>query len=427
MRSSLVLAWFISLGTSVLTDPLPVSKTNLVEKSADFAWDRHSLETGIALALSGGGFRAMLFHAGSLMRLNELGILARVARISSVSGGAIAAGYLARIWSRLDEPDARGAFGQFKQKYVEPLFAFSRETLDVVDILIGLLPWTSAADQLAGSYNEKLFHGMTLQDLPSQPQFIFCATNLQTGVNFRFSKFYAGDYVIGRFPNPNVSMSTAIAASSAFPPFFSPLELALPAGSFTDWSDQIEEIHGSVDLTRFREKVSLADGGVYDNHGLEPVVKRYMTLLVSDGGARFSRTPNVGSDPIRQLQHVFDVTDHQVRSLRRRDLIGRFKAAREANLQENQIDGHARFGAYWGIDTDPAKVAPPGALPCTMANARTLAGLPTTLSDLGAKPSKQLVNWGYAISDRCIRTHCNIAETGKREKPAWPYPDVALG
>jgi NTE family protein len=410
-----------------VTDPLPVSKSNLAEKSAAFTWEGHSLEPGIALALSGGGFRAMLFHAGSLMRLNELGILAKVARISSVSGGSIASGYLARVWSQLDEPDAGGTFGEFRRKYVEPIFAFSRKKLDVVDILIGLLPWTSAAEQLAASYDEVLFHGMTLQDLPRQPQFIFCATNLQTGVNFRFSKPYAGDYVIGRLASPKVPMSTAVAASSAFPPFFSPLELALPAGSFTDWPGQIEEIHGSVDVSRFREKVFLADGGVYDNHGLEPIVKRYMTLLVSDGGAPFSRTPDVGSDPIRQLQHVFDVTDHQVRSLRRRDLIGRYKAAREANLQENQIADHARFGAYWGIDTDPVKVAPPGALPCTMANAHTLAGLPTTLSDLGAKPSKQLINWGYAISDRCIRTHYSIAEIEQRKSPAWPYPEAALG
>src|SRR6266581_394163 len=32
---------------------------------------------GIGLCLSGGGFRASLFHLGALRRLNELGILAR--------------------------------------------------------------------------------------------------------------------------------------------------------------------------------------------------------------------------------------------------------------------------------------------------------------------------------------------------------------
>src|SRR5215470_5372477 len=49
----------------------------------------------VALCLSGGGYRAMLFHVGVLWRLNELGWLARLDRVSSVSGGSITAGVLA--------------------------------------------------------------------------------------------------------------------------------------------------------------------------------------------------------------------------------------------------------------------------------------------------------------------------------------------
>ena len=49
---------------------------------------------GIALCLSGGGYRAMIFHVGMLWRLNEAGYLPRLARISSVSGGSITAGVL---------------------------------------------------------------------------------------------------------------------------------------------------------------------------------------------------------------------------------------------------------------------------------------------------------------------------------------------
>src|SRR5947209_3396987 len=43
-------------------------------------------EQGIALCLSGGGYRAMLFHTGALIRLNELGYLPKIDRVSSVSG-----------------------------------------------------------------------------------------------------------------------------------------------------------------------------------------------------------------------------------------------------------------------------------------------------------------------------------------------------
>ena len=43
------------------------------------------LEPGVALCLSGGGYRAMIFHVGAIWRLNELGYLAKLDRVSSVS------------------------------------------------------------------------------------------------------------------------------------------------------------------------------------------------------------------------------------------------------------------------------------------------------------------------------------------------------
>ena len=53
---------------------------------------------GLALCLSGGGYRAMVFHAGALQQLNELGYLPRLDFVSSVSGGSLAAGVLALAW-----------------------------------------------------------------------------------------------------------------------------------------------------------------------------------------------------------------------------------------------------------------------------------------------------------------------------------------
>jgi NTE family protein len=44
-------------------------------------------EDVVALALSGGGYRAMMFHVGAMYRLNEKGLLGTLTRISSVSGG----------------------------------------------------------------------------------------------------------------------------------------------------------------------------------------------------------------------------------------------------------------------------------------------------------------------------------------------------
>src|SRR5215211_345577 len=96
-------------------DAIPASGAHTVQEATDFQWDGNKLEPGIGIALSGGGFRAMLFHAGVLMRLNELGVLSAAKRISSVSGGSITAGHLALSWKALGNPGQGGAFDRFKQ------------------------------------------------------------------------------------------------------------------------------------------------------------------------------------------------------------------------------------------------------------------------------------------------------------------------
>src|SRR6476660_10422726 len=78
------------------------------------------LEPGVALCLSGGGYRAMLFHVGALWRLNEMGFLPRLARISSVSGGSITAGVLGLKWRKLAF-DGAGVSNAFEQEIVQPL------------------------------------------------------------------------------------------------------------------------------------------------------------------------------------------------------------------------------------------------------------------------------------------------------------------
>jgi NTE family protein len=399
----------------------PNSTVKVAQDAANFQWDEGKSEPGIGIALSGGGFRAMLFHAGALARMNELGLLSRTQRISSVSGGSITSGHLALAWSKLGNPDANGAFANFKTAIVEPILAFSHQKVDVVDALTGLLPWTSASEQVSQSYEKYLFGTRTLQDTPDSPRFIFCATNLQTGVLWRFAKPYAGDYVVGRLDKPAIRVSQAVAASSAFPPVLSPFVLQLPAGSFTNWPTGPSFDPGQID--GFRSRVILSDGGVYDNHGVEPIVKRYLTNFVSDGGAPFERTADLQTDWISQLRRILDVTDNQVRALRRRDLIARFIEG-NAVRDETKLTGDARMGAYWGIDTDPRKVNPPDALPCDVNLTHKLARVGTRLSDLGESLSKQIINWGYAVSDRSLRT--NYTGAMIVSPPQLPYPDAPL-
>src|SRR5216684_1785953 len=92
------------------------------------------VRSGVALCLSGGGYRAMLFHAGALWRLNELGYLPRLDRVSSVSGGSITAGVLASRWNQLTF-DQNGVATNYKDLVVAPLRGLAGKTIDVWSIL----------------------------------------------------------------------------------------------------------------------------------------------------------------------------------------------------------------------------------------------------------------------------------------------------
>ena len=238
------------------------------------------VELGIALCLSGGGYRAMLFHVGTLWRLYETGILAKIDRISSVSGGSITAGVLGLSWSELNFT-ASTVKTEFVPKIVDSIRRLAGETVDASAVIGGILLPGSVSDRVRAAYRKHLFGDKTLRDLPADPpRFVINATNVQSGALWRFMRPYMRDWRVGEVEEPTVSLATAVAASSAFPPVLSPLVLELDGGAFTPKSGH--------DLQRepFTTRVVLTDGGVYDNLGLETAYKRYETILVSDAGGK---------------------------------------------------------------------------------------------------------------------------------------------
>src|SRR6266545_517294 len=82
------------------------------------------LEDSIALCLSGGGYRAMLYHLGTLWYLSDVGYLAKLARISSVSGGSITSGTLAVNWAK-----ATASAQGFKDNLVTPIRRMASTTI----------------------------------------------------------------------------------------------------------------------------------------------------------------------------------------------------------------------------------------------------------------------------------------------------------
>src|SRR5829696_6804683 len=100
-------------------------------------------EDGIALCLSGGGYRAMLFHLGALWRLNDAGYLPKLDWVSSVSGGSITAGVLGAAWSKLDFNEA-GVGEGFHREVVIPIRRLAGKTIDIGAVLKGLFGRGSA-------------------------------------------------------------------------------------------------------------------------------------------------------------------------------------------------------------------------------------------------------------------------------------------
>jgi NTE family protein len=362
-------------------------------------------EEGVGIALSGGGFRAALFHAGAFWRMNELGLLPSLDRISSISGGSITAGCLAVRWNRLRFRN--NAAENFVPEIVDPLRAFCTRTVDIRAAILGiLLPWKSAPEIVQTAYENGLFGKVTLRNFPDRPCFVFNATNFSTGVSFRFSKPYAGDYRIGLIKNPDIRVSFAVAASSAFPPVLSPAVLKLNPDRF-----EKEEGADLYDTIEFRKRLKLTDGGVYDNLGLQTVWNRYTAVLVSDAGAPFNVDPILRFWPGWQVLRALGIATNQARALR--------KSAVIADFQNGQ-----RRGAYWGIGTEIGAYGLNDALPVPVGKTQELASIRTRLNCFSEPEQCQLINWGYAVSDAALRRHYIASPPAL--PPSWPYPDYSL-
>ena len=83
----------------------------------------------IALAVSGGGYRATLYSLGTLWRLNEFGILGKINTITSVSGGSILTAFLALNWNKLNFDD-QGIAQNFGSVIAEPIETFCKKGID---------------------------------------------------------------------------------------------------------------------------------------------------------------------------------------------------------------------------------------------------------------------------------------------------------
>jgi predicted acylesterase/phospholipase RssA len=254
----------------------------------------------IGLALSGGGFRASLYHLGVARFLRDAGLLSQVSHITAVSGGSIFGAHLVLNWARYN-----GSASDFEAAAAEFLTFVRLDIRNRIFRRFPLMLLVRLARRLLGRSNRKLtrtgllereyqnnlYGDVSLFELPETPEIHFLATNVSEGCLCSFNR--NGLLMVHRRADDSLYMdhvhvglatvAMAVTASSAFPGFFPPLEL-----TGTDVGANSGEFG----------RQAYTDGGVFDNLGVRmfrclelllPEDKRLALdgVLVSDVGKRF--------------------------------------------------------------------------------------------------------------------------------------------
>lgn len=306
--------------------------------------DPVAVEPPLAIAFSGGGFRATLAAVGVGRFLADAGLLGRVRHVSSVSGGSVAHGLLAVAWARL----AQGGFGPelYDESVVRPLVErISRRSLTARLVRNIWRTWGSKTrtDVLADFFDDWFFGGARLEDLPEGTRFVFNAANLTSGVRFGFERDVLGDYVLGLVPTRGTGLrvAQAAAASAAVPGAFAVMEIDQPFPCAEG------------------RKAALLDGGSYDNLGLEVLNNLPKELLVAINAGGLFQTGRWGRVPVvKDLKRASGLLYRQTNALRMRTMVERFMAFEQAREAGTPPPSWARQGVLFGLATTMDKKAP---------------------------------------------------------------------
>jgi NTE family protein len=370
---------------------------------------------GIGLSLSGGAYRAALFHLGALRRLNELGILRQVDEVSSVSGGSLTAAHLATYVTQhcKGSLDEKISDKDWEDGVAKPFRDFASRDLRTAALLKRLLPWnwfkaSVEVDEIAQRL-ERTLTSLKLRDLPRHPDFVLNATDLAFGVDWKFRRGGMGDYLAGYIEPPPADwpLARAVAASNCFPPLFQPMRVPFPMSAYKDGGAA-----GRPEYSQAISNLRLTDGGNYDNFGLEPIWKNRSVVLVSDGGGALDFEPDKGL--VWRILRYPSILDNQARSLHKRWLYASFRS-------------HEMKGAYWRIKNTRATYLDGDTLGYSSGLAANIASIRTDLNGFSEAEAAVLENHGYLLVDAAVKAFLSdlVAEPWpplKIPHPEWMPP-----
>jgi predicted acylesterase/phospholipase RssA len=244
-----------------------------------YAWTKSVTECDsklfLGIAISGGGSRAANFGIGALWELQQLGILDHATALSSVSGGSLAATYVA-----LYGLDSRTKFDAAAEAMRQDFFAaWALRSMNPYRVLRVNTTHDSATNTLADTFDSLLFHGQTFSNLgpfsPGRP-YLYINASLQNLVTARKDLTTRGDnapsgslqgftFTQSAFREigsdlEDYRLADAVASSGAYPGLFEPMVLR----NYLD-----DSLPGDPPDTYLH----LADGGLADNLGVDALLR----------------------------------------------------------------------------------------------------------------------------------------------------------
>ena len=316
----------------------------------------------VGLALSGGGFRASLFHLGVLARLAETNVLPTVEVLSTVSGGSIVGAYYylevrELLRTKADRDIERADYIEIVQRIISRFLAgveLNLRTMVVSNLLINLKMVRgsySRSHRIGELYEKHLYAG--IRNSPAEgryqmlgllidpegkafnpkfsnwrrrakvPVILLNSTSLNSGHTWHFTARWMGEApgLVGQevdvneryrrlyyeqAPTPDLQkyrLGHAVAASACVPGLFDPLVLT---GLYPG------------------RTVRLVDGGVQDNQGAGTLLDEGCTLLFcSDASGQMVDTPKPADASLGVALRSNSILQSRVREARYQDLKGR--------------------------------------------------------------------------------------------------------
>ncbi|HEX2120797.1 MAG TPA: patatin-like phospholipase family protein, partial [Thermoanaerobaculia bacterium] len=418
----------------------------------------------VGLALSGGGFRASLFHIGMFAKLAELDVLRHVEVLSGVSGGSIIGAYYYLVLKR--ELEQKGTLTQ--QDYIDIVKEVEREFLAGVQtnirtriasnffsgLKMAFVPGYTRTSRAGELYEKKIYSRVdgvksrTMQDLVVKPAgekddfnpkydnwhreskvpiLVLNATTVNTGHNWQFAAKWMGE-------SPQAISGTIDAIPRLRRMYYdeAPEQFRkIPLGQAVGASACVPGVFEPIVLRRlYPERTArLVDGGVHDNQGLASLIEASCNvILASDASGQMYEEKNPPGGILPVASRTNSILQSRVREAQYNELqsLHRSGAIDGMMFIHLTMDLEAEAISFAGAkdSEEVAHVEPPAKTTygVDVRVQRQLAAIRTDLDSFSDAEAYGLMMSGYLMTQKALCEDRCAPTLPRNEKPGdWRF------